>query len=221
MPSAESNVIRLLVVDDHQMFIDGIKSLLRKEKDISIVGEALSGRQALAFLSQHPVDLMVTDISMEEMDGVELTKRVKQEHPEVKVLVLSMYNDRQIIDQIVNAEAEGYVLKNTGKAELISAIKRISDNGTFYSKEVIATMFEKNERKKHQDSEIQQLSDRELEILKLIAEEYSSEQIADKLFISKRTVDSHRKNILAKTKIKTLVGLIKFAIRTDLVDINA
>lgn len=220
MASNPTESIRMLVVDDHQMFIDGIKSLLRKERDISIVGEALSGAEAIKYLEQNEVDLMMTDISMPEMDGVELTRYVKQHFPEVRVLVLSMYNDRQIIDQIVGAEAEGYVLKNTGKGELISAIRRIADNGTFYSKEVIATMFKQQAKPCSQDAEVQPLSERELEILKLIVAEYSSEQIADKLFISKRTVDSHRKNILAKTKIKTLVGLIKFAIRTGVADIN-
>lgn len=220
MSEDHSGPIRLLVVDDHQMFIDGLKSLLRKERDIHIAGEALSGEIALEFLNTHPIDLVITDVSMPGMSGVELTRAVKQLHPEVKVLVLSMFNDRQIIDDIVTAEAEGYILKNTGKQELITAIRRIADNGTFFSSEVIATMFEKVKEHREQEEAVKSLSERELEILGLIVEEYSSEQIADKLFISKRTVDSHRKNILSKTRNKTLVGLIKFAIRNNLVDIS-
>ncbi|CAG0976720.1 MAG: response regulator transcription factor [Bacteroidetes bacterium] len=212
--------IKILLVDDHQMFIDGVKALLRKEKKFEIVGEALNGEQALSFITNHDIDILITDISMPGISGVELTKKVKKNNPEIKILVLTMFNDRQVISEIIMAEAEGYILKNTGKQELIHALEKIADNGTFFSNEVVNIMVE-NSAIQHAEADIRVdvLTERELEILKLICLELTSEQIAEKLFISKRTVDTHRKNIIDKTGIHTLVGLIKFALRNKLASI--
>ncbi|NJK86478.1 MAG: response regulator transcription factor [Bacteroidales bacterium] len=138
----DNTFIKILVVDDHQMFIDGLKTLLGKEKNLKVVAEALSGEKALEILDQLPVDLVITDINMPNMSGIELTKHLKQNYPEIKVLVLTMYNDREIIHEIVMTEAEGYILKNSGKSELINAINRISANSTYYSNEVISIMTE-------------------------------------------------------------------------------
>lgn len=212
--------IKIVLVDDHQMFIDGVKALLRKEKKFEIVGEALNGEQALSFISNNELDILITDISMPGMSGVELTKKVKKCKPDVKILVLTMFNDRQVISEIIMAEAEGYILKNTGKQELIHALEKIADNGTFFSNEVVNIMMENSTiQQAETDVRLDFLTERELEILKLICLELTSEQIADKLFISKRTVDTHRKNIIDKTGIHTLVGLIKFALRNKLTSI--
>ncbi|NUM51808.1 MAG: response regulator transcription factor [Flavobacteriales bacterium] len=212
--------IKIVLVDDHQMFIDGVKALLRKEKKFEIVGEALNGEQALSFIINNEIDILITDISMPGISGVELTKKVKKSKPDVKILVLTMFNDRQVISEIIMAEAEGYILKNTGKQELIHALEKIADNGTFFSNEVVNIMMENSAiQQAEADIRIDVLTERELEILKLICLELTSEQIADKLFISKRTVDTHRKNIIDKTGIHTLVGLIKFALRNKLASI--
>ena len=131
-----------------------------------------------------------------------------------------MFNDRQVISEIIMAEAEGYILKNTGKQELIIALEKIADNGTFYSNEVVNIMMETESiHNAEADVKVDILTGRELEILKLICMEFTSEQIAEQLFISKRTVDTHRKNIIDKTGIRTLVGLIKFALRNKLTSI--
>lgn len=208
---------RILIADDHQMFIDGLKSLLRHQAVFCIVAEALNGRQALDIIGSQHIDIIITDISMPVMSGIELTKIVKEKYPEIKVLVVSMHNDRSVISDIMMAEAEGYILKNTGKKELFDALGSIADNGTYYSNEILSVMMENVKADKRKTDEKKLLTERELEILKLIIEEYSSEQIAEKLFISKRTVDTHRTNILAKTDSKTIVGLIKFAVRNHLV----
>lgn len=211
--------INLLIVDDHQMFVDGIKSLLRKEKNVNIVAEASNGLEALDFLKTQNVDIAIIDISMPQMSGTELIKIIKKDFPNVKTLVLTMYNDRSIINEILNVEAEGYILKNTGKQELLDAIYRIADNGTYYSSEVVSILMKKIKREETQAKEsAQSLTEREQEIVSLIAKEYSSAQIAEKLFISQFTVDTHRKNILKKTNTKTLVGLIKYAIENNLTD---
>jgi len=216
----EQKIIRVLIADDHQMFIDGLKALLRREKNIQIIGEVSNGIQAMEFIRKNQPDLLITDISMPGMSGVELTREVKLHFPEIKILVLTMYNDREIVGEILMSEAEGYILKNTGRQELSNAINRIIDNSTYYSNEVLNIMMTRMKKQKNIEKNTAQLTPREIEIIKLIMEELSSEEIADKLFISKRTVDTHRKNIIQKTNTRTLVGLLKFAIENNLADFN-
>lgn len=210
------DVIRVLIVDDHQMFIDGLKSLLRKEKNISVVAEALDGASALEILKEQEIDLMITDINMPGMSGTELTRKVKEDFPNVKVMVLTMYNERGIVSEILMTEAEGYILKNTGKQELLNAISKIADSGTYYSNEVASIMMDTVKKEKKIAENTKSLTPREIEIIRLITREYSSAQIAETLFISPRTVDTHRKNILQKTNSKTIVGLIRFAFENNL-----
>ncbi|HNQ66828.1 MAG TPA: response regulator transcription factor [Bacteroidales bacterium] len=211
------SIKKILIVDDHQMFIDGLKSILLKQKDFNVCAEALDGESALAIIRNSKPDIVITDISMPGMSGIDLTRIIKSESPEIKVIVVSMHNDSNVISDILMAEAEGYILKNTGKNELIEALTKVSNNGTYYSNAVISTMIKHVKKDKEIHEEVKILTEREFEVLKLIAEEYSSEQIADKLFISKRTVDSHRANILSKLNIKTLAGLIKYAIHNNII----
>lgn len=220
MEKEELTLVRVMIVDDHAMFIDGIKSLLRKEEHINVVSEANSAEEALVLLEKEQLDLLITDISMPGMSGTELAKIVKERYPDIKILVLTMYNDREIINEILLAEAEGYILKNTGKQELLKAIARITDGGTFYSNEVMEIVLEniKDGNGRHElDEKVKELTQRELEILKLICEEFSTAEIASRLYISPRTVETHRKHILQKTQVKTIVGLIKFAIYNKIV----
>jgi DNA-binding NarL/FixJ family response regulator len=209
---------RIMIVDDHQMFIDGLTALLADQEELQIMGEANSGREALAILEKEEPDLMITDLSMPEMPGLELVKTVKERYPCVKILVLSMHNDRETVGAIMMSEAEGYILKNTGKSELMTAIERITGGSTYYSNEILSLMLEKLKKEKKREEAIKELTDRELEVLKLIIQEYSSEEMAAKLYVSRRTIDSHRKNIMHKTRVKTIVGLIKYAYRNDLVN---
>lgn len=207
----------ILIVDDHQMFIDGIQSLLIGQNKYAITHEANNGVDALDILEEYPVDILISDLSMPGMSGAELVRTVKEKYHDIKVLVLSMHNNRETVSEILMSEAEGYILKNTGKKELLQALDLITEGSTFYSKEVMSIMLEKVQKEKKINEETQHLTDRELEILQLIVQELSSEEIADKLFISRRTVDTHRKHILKKTASKTIVGLIKFAFRNELV----
>ncbi|WP_420582859.1 response regulator [Reichenbachiella sp.] len=213
----EKDTYNILIVDDHQMFIDGIQSLLIGQDKYVIIHSANDGQTALDLLAAHEVDILISDLSMPGMSGAELVKIVKEKYHDIKVLVLSMHNNRETVGEILMSEAEGYVLKNTGKKELLLALDRITDGSTFYSKAVMSLMLEKIQKQKQVIEETQCLTERELEILQLIVQEFSSEEIADRLFISKRTVDTHRKHILKKTESKTIVGLIKFAFRNELV----
>ncbi|MBG6131618.1 DNA-binding NarL/FixJ family response regulator [Aquimarina sp. EL_43] len=205
--------VKIMIIDDHQMFIDGIKSLLRKEEYLQIVSEYLCAEDALEQLEKDTVDIIITDISMPGMSGIELIKTIKSTYSNLKVLVLSMHNDKEVVSEIMMSEADGYILKNTGKQELIEALTRITDNGTYYSKEVLSVMVNKVKKERKIEAETNELTDREVKVLELICQEYSSQEIADKLFIGRRTVDTHRQNILRKTKVKTIVGLIKYGIR--------
>lgn len=205
----------ILIVDDHQLVIDGLKSMLASEKNYVIKGEALNGQQALEMITSKPDEyqLVVTDITMPLMSGIELCKIIKEQFPHIKVLILSMHNSITIVKDALNAEADGYMLKNTGQDEFIKAIERVLGDGTYFSQDIlpiILNLFQKEKKETLKNA----LTQREKEVLELIVQEYTSKEIAEKLFISKQTVDTHRINIMQKTDCKTLVGLIKYAIQS-------
>lgn len=211
-------MIRIIIADDHQMFIDGIKALLKNEKDMKVVGEALNGEEVLSVLQKEKADIVLLDISMPVMDGIETTKRLHEKFPEVRILMLTMYNKHEFISGLMNAGASGYILKNTGKKELVEAIEAIYEGKNYFSKDVTETIM-KDLHKKPSEVKIElvQLTKREKEVLILIAQEFSTRQIADKLFISQNTVETHRKNLMSKLKVKNLAGLVKFALQTGLI----
>lgn len=213
--SNSKNKTNILIVDDHQLVIDGLKSMLANEKSYIIRGEALNGQQALEMISSKPNEfqLIVTDITMPLMSGIELCKIIKEQFPHIKVLILSMHNSTSIVKDALNAEADGYMLKNTGQDEFIKAIEHLLGDGTYFSQDIlpiILNLFQKEKKETLKNT----LTQREKEVLELIVQEYTSKEIADKLFISKQTVDTHRIKIMQKTDCKTLVGLIKYAIQS-------
>jgi DNA-binding NarL/FixJ family response regulator len=212
-----SDPVKLLLVDDHELFLEGIISLLEDEDNLEIIDTALNGKEALEVLSVKQPDIILCDLNMPEMNGIELVKIVKTEYPHIKIIVLTMHDDRPTVTEIMMSEAEGYVLKNTDRAELTTAIRRVCDGSTYYCNEVMSIILDKYKEEKKQEEHSIQLTDREKEILQLIAQEKSSEEIADHLFISRRTVETHRKNILKKTEVKSVVGLLKFGYRMGLI----
>ena len=218
MEDASNQPTRVVLADDHQMFLDGIHALLQNEGGIDVVGTAKDGEEAWSFLQENEADLLITDISMPGLSGTDLAKKVKETRPGVKVLVVTMYNDYEVVMEILMTEAEGYILKNTDKDELLKAIHKVLDDGTYYSNEVAEIMMQDIRKREKQagDQRIQQLTLREKEILRLIVQERSSAEIANELYISQRTVDTHRKHIMHKTESKTIVGLIKFALENEL-----
>jgi two-component system, NarL family, nitrate/nitrite response regulator NarL len=210
---------RLLIVDDHQMLLDGIRALLQDVPNFQIVAEAHNGMQALEELKNTEVDIVVTDISMPDMNGIELTQKIKVDYPNIKVLTLSMFSEKQTIREMVDAGVSGYILKNTGKEELVGALTKIASGGIYFGDEVTNEMMRMmTDQDKEREKKIAvTLTFREKEILKLIAKEYSNVQIAAELFISERTVETHRKNIFRKTNTKSIVGLIKYAYEYNLI----
>ncbi len=209
-----SNTHNIIIADDHQIVIDGIKSIL-SNTPYYITAEAANGQQAFDMMSANPerFDVLITDISMPLLTGTELCKMVKHSFPKIKVLILSMYSSAPMVKEAVLAEADGFLLKNSGKEELQNALHKIVNDGTYYSDEIIPIIYNQIEKEKKQKENTAMLSEREREILALIVKEFTSEQIADKLFISKKTVDNHRAHILEKTGCKSTIGLVKFALK--------
>lgn len=211
-------MIRIVVVDDHQMFIDGVRSMLSQETEIQVVGEAHHGVELLTLLESLAVDIILLDVNMPEMDGLEATRRIRLRFPSVKIIMLTMHSNTEFIFGLMNAGASGYILKNTGKAELLEAILAVQQGKTFYSKEVSDKILQDLPKNPNQKKlEEVHLTEREKEVLKLITLEYSSQEIATALFISVNTVETHRKNLLSKLHAKNIAGLVKFAIQTGLV----
>lgn len=206
----KSTKISLAIVDDHQIVIDGLKSLLQGYDQFKVVLECTEPLQMPKLLEQTKVDILLTDVMMPGMNGAELSKLVHLKFPEIKILALSMSGQGDLVNQMIeDADIAGYVLKNIGKKELITALEKISAGGIYFSDDVLQEMTRASELKKESDDA--HLTSREIEIIKLIEKELNNKQIAETLFLSERTVETHRKNIFRKTKTSGVIGLIKFA----------
>jgi DNA-binding NarL/FixJ family response regulator len=210
--------INVIIADDHQMVIDGIKSMLLHDTAYQIIAEANNGQAAYELITANPQNfqLLITDISMPLLTGPQLCKMIKSQYPHIQVLILSMYNNVPAVKEAVMAEADGYILKNAGRTELLQALHRISNGGTYFSQDIVPIIYNQYNKQKVQDEQLSQLTAREKEVLSLIVKEYTSEEIADKLCISKKTIDNHRQHLLEKTNCKSTVGLVKFAIKSGL-----
>lgn len=219
MNSSGEEKTSVLLVDDHEIFLEGLVSLLDDTREVEIIGTVLSAGEAIDFIESNPPEVLITDLSMPGMDGIELIRIVKERFPDVKILVLSMHDDRETISSIIMVEAEGYLLKNTSKKELLKAIQRVHEGSTYYSNRVMEIILEKFQNKQKQLEAQSLLTERELEILTLLAEEKSSREIGDELNISFRTVDTHRKNLLKKTNTSTVIGLLKYGVHHSLISI--
>lgn len=202
--------ISLAIVDDHQIIIDGLQSLLKNHPTIKISIAGTNAKEIFDQLSLNKVDILLTDIMMEPVNGLELARMTRQQYPDIKILALSMSGEGDLVNKMVDEDLiQGYVLKNIGKQELLSAIEKIYSGGVYFSEEVLESLTRFSSRKKELESA--HLTSREIEIIKLIEKELNNKQIADQLFISERTVETHRKNIFRKTQTTSLIGLIKYA----------
>lgn len=208
--------IVLALVDDHQIVIDGLISLLKGHDKFHFAFATSNPSEVLDLLQQHPVDILLTDIMMPRLSGNELARKVKKSFPAIKILALSMNGEGSLINEMINdADISGYVLKNIGKAELIKALEKIAGGGIYFSEEVLNELERASEAKKKSDQV--HLTDREKEIIRLIEKEYNNKQIAEALFISERTVETHRKNIFRKTNTNSVIGLVKYAYEHKLI----
>lgn len=202
-----NNKITIFILDDHQMLIDGLSALLKNEKEFHIVGTSNFPEKALDEIIKLKPNILLTDVNMPIMSGVEVIKKLKPLLPDTKFIALSMAGDRQTITDMINAGALGFILKNTGKQELILALQKVATGKNHYSDDIAQTLAQSI----LQPAQNNLLTTRELEIVKLIDKEYTNAQIADQLFISERTVETHRKNIFRKSETKSVLGLINWA----------
>jgi two-component system, NarL family, nitrate/nitrite response regulator NarL len=210
-------MIKLAIVDDHQIVIDGLKSLLEDHDQFKVAIETTQPETVEKLLENNPVDILLTDVMMAKMNGAELAKAVRKKFPKIKILALSMSGQGQMVNQMIDdSDIAGYVLKNIGKQELVHALEKIAKGGIYFSEEVLEEMTKASEIKK-QNIEAH-LTPREIEIVRLIEKEYSNKDIAEELFLSERTVETHRKNIFRKTKTSGVIGLIKYAYDHGLIE---
>jgi DNA-binding NarL/FixJ family response regulator len=218
---SEMNKIRIILADDHQMFLDGLSALLSQISGLEVVTAVNDGAQLLKTLETTTTDLVIADLHMPVLSGLEATKIIREHYPSVKVLGLTMDNEPENIQEMLEAGASGYILKNTGKLELEMAIRQIMGGGTYLSQSLSNQLAQRLLLQKKtvvdQTSELEKLTGREIEILKMIALENSNAEIAEKLFISPKTVETHRKNLMKKISVRNSLGVYKFAQKHKLI----
>ena len=218
------NKIRIILVDDHQLIRDGIKSLLHEASHIEVINEAASASELFQLLKTNKPDVLIIDVSLPGMSGIEITKVIQKEYLSVKVMILSMYIGEDFIFNALKAGARGYLHKNISSIELITAIEEIHKGNEYFSTKVSDVILKSFVKKAHTgvkqgEEKEETLTSRELEILKLVAEGYSNPEISEKLAISVRTVESHKTHIMQKLLLNTVADLVKFAIRNNIIEL--
>jgi DNA-binding NarL/FixJ family response regulator len=210
--------IQILLADDHHLLLDGISSLLSTEPDFNIAAKATDGNEVVEIIQQQFFDVCLLDISMPKIDGIAAARIIRESKPELKIIILTTYNDREIVEELLDIGVSGYLLKNSTRQELADAIRKVYTGGFYFSNEVQNALMQnyvKLNRDKHQKEIL--LTNRELEILQLLSQEYTNDKIAVALHISFRTVETHRKNLLQKTNSHNLAGLLKYAYSHELI----
>jgi len=211
--------INIGIVDDHKIVRDGVKVMVEDHPGFDIICEAENEKEAIEQCSNNNVDVLIMDITMPVMDGIEATLIIKENHPDIKILALTMLSEDQHIRKMIKAGASGYILKNSGKQELIKAIESIIEGKHYFSNDATQAILQElvnPDVNKVNDEEDVHITEREREVLKLIVNEFTNQEIADKLFVSVRTIDAHRRNLLQKTGAKNTAGLVKYALKNKL-----
>ncbi|RLD85888.1 MAG: DNA-binding response regulator [Bacteroidetes bacterium] len=211
-------IIKVFIVDDHEIFRNGLKMVFNRCDDIEVAGEAESGEEFIEKINDAGFDVVLMDIKMNGMNGIETTKKALDKNPDLKILVLSTFGEEEFLEQILQAGAKGFILKNVLKEVLFNAIKTVHSGQNYFSPELLP-YFTKRFTNNGDTQDIVPLTERELEVLTLIGKGYSNDEIAEKLFISKRTVDTHKNNLISKTGSKNIVSLLIYAIKNKLIDI--
>ncbi|NOT73980.1 MAG: response regulator transcription factor [Cyclobacteriaceae bacterium] len=214
--------ITVIIADDHKIIRVGLSGILEREADIKVIGEAESAEEVLNILVTTPAEVILMDIDLGETDGITVTRKIKELYPMIHVLGLTMHEEPDYIIKMLEAGASGYLLKNAGREELLTAIHTVAKGDSYFSQKVSSTLLQAITQQKGAAGQKKPigptpLSDREIEVLRLIAQEFSNGEIAEKLFISIRTVDTHRRNLLEKLQVKNTVGLVKYAIEKGII----
>lgn len=219
--SVKLEKIRIIIVDDHKIVRDGLKSLLLGENSVEVIGESPDGYHLLESLRTLNPDVLIVDVAMPGISGIEVTKIVMRDHPGIRVLILSANEDKFTLTSAVKAGAMAYLSKDVSREELVSAIKIVASGKHYFGTQMHRAVFESMSMITGQDQrgDAGRLTERETDIVRLFAEGYSYKQIAEKLFISVRTVETHKKNILEKLQLENTVDLVKYAIQEGLIKV--
>ena len=212
--------ISLIIADDHEIFRDGLALMLSKQEDLSLIGQAGDGKELIEMVDALHPDLVITDIKMPELDGIRATKLILQKNPELKIIALSMFDEENLIVEMLEAGARGYLLKNADKKEILEAIHTVYEGNIFYCRHTssrLASLIVKSRFDPHKKKQDISFSDREREIIKLICRQCTAQQIGDQLFLSKRTVEGYRTRIMEKMEAKNTAGVVIFALKNNLV----
>ena len=210
--------IKVLLVDDHQIILDGLQRLLADTPGIHCVASASNGSDALYRLQHLDVDVVLSDLDMPEMNGLELLARMRDERITAKVIILTMHDEAAVIQRVIDAGADGYLIKNSGKDDLLQAIKRVYAGERYFSSKVTESLLNQQTKTTAKDTLLSELTERELEVLTGVAEGLSNKEIGEKLFISPRTVDTHRTNLMKKLSVNNIAGLVRIAMRSGLIE---
>lgn len=213
--------IRLIIADDHEIFRDGLALMLSRQKDIILCEQAANGKELVEFTALHNPDVIITDIKMPILDGVQASKLILSRQPDVKIIALSMFDEETLIVDMLEAGAKGYLLKNADKQEILDAIETVYEDKTYYCHHTSArltNMIVKSNFNPYKKKEPVSFNERETEIIKLICQQNSSKEISDKLFLSSRTVEGYRTKILEKMNAKNTVGVVVYALKHNLVE---
>lgn len=212
-------MIKVLLADDHQIMLDGLKAIIAKDRSLKVVGTACNGLEVLEYLKKEPVDVLLLDLQMPGMDGLETTLHVKKSFPNVKVVMLTTNDEGSIIMSLFKVGATGYLLKNASKEYLIQGIKDAHAGKRVLSSHLTEKMIESlTEEPKIKEGTIPKITKREIEVIKLIAQEYTTQEIADTLFVSTNTVATHKRNLFVKMEVKNSVGMVKKALEWGLLE---
>lgn len=211
-------MIKILIADDHSMMIDGIKTTLSDIAEMEIIGEASNGKEVLKFLESHHADIILMDVNMPLMDGLECTKIVTENYPNTKVIALTQFNESRFVKRMIKNGSSGYLIKDAQKEELVTAILNVYQGNLYFDKDLHFIISQDPQADSGRKNLIAKLTDRELEILKLICNEFSSLEIATQLSIAFNTVERHRASLITKSGAKNTAGLVRWAAENDLID---
>lgn len=211
---------KVLLVDDHQLIIDGLRGFISTEPSYKIIGEAQNGNEAIQLVSLFNPDVILMDIEMPELSGIQASQEIKKSHPNCKIIIISMHKEKELIKKLISYNIDGYLLKNSSQIEVLGAVKKVLNGETYFSSDVNESLNQKVEEGANTKSDLvifSQLTEREIEILKLVALGKTNKEMGEALFISHRTVDTHRTNLMKKLEINNVAGLIRYAFKNGLI----
>lgn len=215
--------LRVVIADDHEIFRDGLVLMLNKQKNLELAGQASNGIELIELVNATNPEIILTDIKMPEMDGVEASRQILAKNPHRKIIALSMFDEENLIVDMLEAGAKGYLLKNADKQEILDAIQTVHEDNNYYCQRTsakLATMIVKSKFSQEKKTSVAAFTEREIEIIRLICQQLTAQQIADKLFLSKRTVEGYRTKILEKMNVRNSAGVVIYALKHQLIHEN-